>query len=151
MNDYSYRFDRNYLTISIILQPNNSKKPLSSLSLNNLCADVADAVAGPLQQRDQRVANALRPYLGLPDLLDDSLCRCSPDRYMRHLLQAETEYTILALVWRPGQMSPVHAHRTWCALGLHRGWMVETFFAPCRKPTCRDKSATSVIPHPIWS
>jgi predicted metal-dependent enzyme (double-stranded beta helix superfamily) len=49
---------------------------------------------------------------------------------MRHLLHAGDDYTILALVWRPRQMSAVHGHRTWCAFGLHRGWMVETFYAP---------------------
>jgi predicted metal-dependent enzyme (double-stranded beta helix superfamily) len=104
--------------------------PLGCTSLENLCADVADAVAGPLSRRDQRVAAALAPYLGLTDLLDDSACRCSPERYLRHLLCTGTDYTILALVWRPRQMSPVHAHQTWCAFGVHRGWMVETFFAP---------------------
>jgi predicted metal-dependent enzyme (double-stranded beta helix superfamily) len=25
-------------------------------------------------------------------------------------------------------MSPVHAHKAWCALGVHRGWLVESFF-----------------------
>ena len=107
---------------ALLVRPNTS--------LNDLCTDVAEAVAGPLSQRDQRVAAALAPYLGLTDLLADSACRCSPDRYVRHLLHAGTDYTILALVWRPRQMSPVHAHQTWCALGVHRGWMVETFFAP---------------------
>jgi predicted metal-dependent enzyme (double-stranded beta helix superfamily) len=99
-------------------------------SLEKLCADVADAVTGPLSPRNQRVALALAPYLRLPDLLPDSACRCSPDRYVRHLLYAGIDYTVLALVWRPRQMSPVHAHQTWCAFGMYRGWMVETFFAP---------------------
>jgi predicted metal-dependent enzyme (double-stranded beta helix superfamily) len=76
------------------------------------------------------VAEAIRFYLGRADLLDDDACRCSPDRYVRHLLHAGTDYTILAIVWRPRQMSPVHGHRTWCALGLHRVSMVETFFTP---------------------
>ena len=35
---------------------------------------------------------------------------------------------MVAIVWTPGQMSPVHGHRTWCALGVHRGWLAETFF-----------------------
>jgi predicted metal-dependent enzyme (double-stranded beta helix superfamily) len=26
-------------------------------------------------------------------------------------------------------MSPVHAHRTWCALGVHRGVLTEGFYA----------------------
>jgi 3-mercaptopropionate dioxygenase len=102
----------------------------SATSLDNLCADVAYAVAGPLAGRDRRVGVALEPHLGLPDLLDDSACQCSTERYVRHLLHAGTDYTILALVWRPRQMSPVHAHQTWCALGVHRGWMVESFFSP---------------------
>ncbi len=98
--------------------------------LDNLCADVAEAVAGRLFGRGGRVGAALAPYLGLPELLGDSACRCDADRYLRHLLHAGTDYTILALVWRPRQMSPVHAHQTWCAFGVHRGWMIETFFAP---------------------
>jgi hypothetical protein len=102
----------------------------SATSLDQLCADVADAVAGPLIGRDRRVGYALEPFLGLPGLLSDSACRCSEERYVRHLLHAATGYTILAVVWRPRQMSPVHTHQTWCAFGVHRGWMVESFFAP---------------------
>jgi predicted metal-dependent enzyme (double-stranded beta helix superfamily) len=102
----------------------------SATSLDNLCANVADAVAGPLNGRDRRVGLALEPYLGLPDLLNDTACQCSAERYVRHLLHAGTDYTILALVWRPRQMSPVHAHQTWCVFGIHRGWMVETLFSP---------------------
>ena len=99
-------------------------------SLDELRIDVAAAAKGPLAQRHGRVAMALAPYLGRPDLLSDSACQCSPDRYLRHLLHAGPDYTILALVWRPRQMSPVHGHRTWCAFGLHQGWMVESFYEP---------------------
>jgi predicted metal-dependent enzyme (double-stranded beta helix superfamily) len=102
----------------------------SAASLLHLCTDVADAVSGPLAGRERRVGVALQQHLGLPDLLDDSARQGSAERYVRHLLHAGTDYTILALVWRPRQMSPVHAHQTWCALGVHRGWMVETFFSP---------------------
>ena len=37
--------------------------------------------------------------------------------------------TAEALVWRPRQMSPVHGHQTWCAFGVHRGWLAETLFS----------------------
>jgi predicted metal-dependent enzyme (double-stranded beta helix superfamily) len=96
--------------------------------LQRMFADIALAAASPLAQRHGRVAAALLPYLDLPDLLRDIPCPCSPDRYVRHLLHAAQDYTVLALVWRPGQMSPVHGHRTWCALGIHRGSMTETHF-----------------------
>jgi predicted metal-dependent enzyme (double-stranded beta helix superfamily) len=92
-------------------------------------AEIALAAEGPLAQRHCRVASALLPYLKLPDLLRGIPCPCSPDRYVRHLLHAAQDHTVLALVWRPGQMSPVHGHRSWCALGVHRGSMTETQFS----------------------
>src|ERR1700691_5002685 len=40
----------------------------------------------------------------------------STENYRRHLLPADphARYAIAALVWQPGQASPVHAHHTWC-------------------------------------
>jgi 3-mercaptopropionate dioxygenase len=96
--------------------------------LQQLFAAVAVAAARPLAHRHQAVAAALAPCLGLPGLLHDRACPCAPDRYARHLLHAAEDYTVLAVVWRPGQMSPVHAHRSWCALGIHHGTMTETLF-----------------------
>jgi 3-mercaptopropionate dioxygenase len=96
--------------------------------LQQMIADIAVAAASPLERRHRRVAAALLPYLDQPDLLRDIACPCSPDRYVRHLLHAAEDHTILALVWRPGQMSPVHGHHSWCALGIHRGSMTETHF-----------------------
>jgi 3-mercaptopropionate dioxygenase len=86
--------------------------------LQQMIADVAVAAASPQERRHRRVAAALLPYLDQPDLLRDISCPCSPDRYVRHLLHAAEDHTILALVWRPGQMSPVHGHHSWCALGI---------------------------------
>jgi predicted metal-dependent enzyme (double-stranded beta helix superfamily) len=97
--------------------------------LQRLIAEIAVAAASAPSRRHRAVAAALQPYLGVPDLLRDTACPCAPDRYVRHLLHAGADHTVLALVWRPGQMSPVHGHRSWCALGIHRGTMVETSFA----------------------
>lgn len=96
--------------------------------LQALLADVAAAAASRDADRGQRVAAALLPYLGRPGLLDHEASCGSPDRYTRHLVHRGPDYTILSLVWMPGQMSPVHAHRTWCAFGLHQGHLVESFF-----------------------
>jgi predicted metal-dependent enzyme (double-stranded beta helix superfamily) len=98
--------------------------------LQQMFADIAVAAACAPERRHRRVAAALLPYLDLPDLLQDVPCPCSPERYIRHLLHAAEDYTVLALVWRPGQMSPVHGHRSWCALGIHRGSMTEMQFTP---------------------
>lgn len=51
--------------------------------------------------------------------------------YARHLLHADARkrFSILALVWRRGQSSPVHGHHAWCAFALSRGRLIETRYA----------------------
>jgi len=108
---------------------NAISRPILASPLAYMLADISDAAR--MARRDVEVARAISPYLGQPNLLAGRDCPCNPDRYSRHLLYNDSEggYAVVAIVWRPGQMSPVHAHRAWCALGIHRGWLSETFFA----------------------
>ncbi len=99
---------------------------VSQLAL--MLADIDRAVQATARPNPARVAAALAPYLSDADLLRGVMCPCDPARYTRHLLGEGEGYCVLAIVWRPGQMSPVHAHKAWCALGVHRGWLVESFF-----------------------
>jgi predicted metal-dependent enzyme (double-stranded beta helix superfamily) len=99
-----------------------------SSPLAEMLSDVARAATGPIGCRDRDVAAALAPHLGQTGLLDGVACPGSSEKYTRHLLHAGAGYSVLALVWRPRQMSPVHAHRTWCVFGVHQGWMTETLF-----------------------
>ena len=124
----------------------NMMAPLTRL--DTLLADIRVAARSPLAERPAAVAAAIAPHLFDPRLLAGKDCPCNPDRYIRHLLDEGDGYAVVALVWRPGQMSPVHAHRTWCALGVHQGTLSEHFFAagetPC--PTAvhlRSRGATS--------
>lgn len=96
-------------------------------SLDHMLADIADAARAPLPRRHEAVADAMAPHLPDPQLLAGQDCPCCPDRYVRHLLHSDPagEYAVVALVWRPGQMSPVHAHQTWCAFGIHQGILTE--------------------------
>jgi predicted metal-dependent enzyme (double-stranded beta helix superfamily) len=54
----------------------------------------------------------------------------SPDRYTRHLVHADPfeRFSVMVLVWRPGQFSPVHGHRTWCAYRVLRGTLAERHY-----------------------
>ncbi len=81
--------------------------------------------------RHRAVAEALAPHLAAEDLLTGIPCPCSPERYVRHLLHEDREqgWAMVAIAWAPGQASPVHGHRTWCAVGVHRGWLEERHFA----------------------
>lgn len=67
-----------------------------------------------------------------------------PDRYNRHILYADPQgrYTIVALVWRQGQFSPVHAHHTWCALTVVQGTLREHYYS--------WDAATETAHHHAW-
>jgi hypothetical protein len=52
------------------------------------------------------------PRTADPDLLTAAQRAGDPERYRRHLLysQPEPAVSVLALVWEPGQATPIHAH-----------------------------------------
>ena len=104
--------------------------------LETMLAGIAQAARGPASLRPGAVAEAIGAGAGREDLLAGKDCPCCPERYIRHLLHSDAEagYAVVALVWRPGQMSPVHAHRTWCALAVHQGVLTETYYAPGDPP-----------------
>ncbi|MAJ28453.1 MAG: hypothetical protein CMJ92_03520, partial [Planctomycetes bacterium] len=47
----------------------------------------------------------------------------SSQKYTRHLLHADPEdrFSLLALVWKPGQGTPIHDHPSWGVIGVLRG------------------------------
>jgi predicted metal-dependent enzyme (double-stranded beta helix superfamily) len=104
--------------------------------LDTMLSEIAAAARRPVEDRHAAVACAIGAFVGAEGLLDGLDLPCCPDRYVRHLLHADAAggYAVVALVWRPGQMSPVHAHRTWCAFGIHSGVLTETFYAPGDPP-----------------
>jgi predicted metal-dependent enzyme (double-stranded beta helix superfamily) len=66
---------------------------------------------------------SLRGYLCEPKLLNSIHRRGGPDGYTRHLLYADPErqFSILAIVWRAGQCTPIHGHTAWGAVGVLAG------------------------------
>jgi predicted metal-dependent enzyme (double-stranded beta helix superfamily) len=55
----------------------------------------------------------------------------SPDSYRQHLLHVSPtrRLSIVALVWLPGQRTPIHDHVSWCVVGVYRGVERETHYA----------------------
>lgn len=100
--------------------------------IDGLIAALTEAAATPLDARPGAIAGSLAPLLTREDLLDG--CDCTPreDRYARRLIHADPagRFAVLSLVWAPGQASPIHAHRAWCAFGVHRGRLSESHFEP---------------------
>ncbi len=70
-----------------------------------------------------RVGMLLAPALADPTLLEARHCEPAEDRYRQHLVHVHPRgrYSIVALVWKPGQATPIHDHRCWCVVGVWRG------------------------------
>jgi len=74
------------------------------------------------------VAAAVAPFLGRPDLLAPEQRVGDPLGYRQHLLHVPDDgaYSLVAVVWLPGQTTPVHDHIAWCVVGVHEGEERET-------------------------
>jgi predicted metal-dependent enzyme (double-stranded beta helix superfamily) len=79
---------------------------------------------------DLAVADLLANIVADPEFLRGITLPSGAQTYARTVLFNTDSYCVLAIVWRPGQMSPVHSHRAWCALGVHSGTLTETHFEP---------------------
>ncbi|RYH54112.1 MAG: cysteine dioxygenase [Alcaligenaceae bacterium] len=77
-----------------------------------------------------QVALALTQSLQASDLLTESQQTGSAECYTRHVLHSDFagRYTLVALIWHPGQRTPAHGHHTWCAYGVLEGNLQEERF-----------------------
>jgi predicted metal-dependent enzyme (double-stranded beta helix superfamily) len=79
----------------------------------------------------QLVADQLRRHLPTPDdVLTAEQQLGSADEYVGHTLHVEPggSFSIVALVWRPGQLTRIHDHVTWCTFGVIQGVEHEELF-----------------------
>ncbi|MEV7541382.1 cysteine dioxygenase family protein [Streptomyces sp. NPDC089915] len=69
------------------------------------------------------VGERLAPHLGAPDLLTAEQQEGDPEHYRQHVLHAEPDgsFSVVALVWMPGQETCIHDHVSWCVAGVHQG------------------------------
>ncbi|MFG2913635.1 cysteine dioxygenase [Kitasatospora sp. NPDC048298] len=79
------------------------------------------------------VGERLAPHLhadpdGPDALLTAAQREGDPQRYRQHVLHAEEDggFSVVALVWLPGQQTPIHDHVSWCVAGVHQGQESET-------------------------
>lgn len=93
--------------------------------LDVLIAEVREVVGRglPPDLTAYLVGERLAPHLGADDLLTPEQCESDPARYRQHLLHAEHDgsFSVVALVWLPGQGTSVHDHVSWCTTGVHEG------------------------------
>ncbi|CAM4020446.1 cysteine dioxygenase [Nocardiopsis rhodophaea] len=97
--------------------------------LAELITAVGEAVRmeRPPSETARLVADRLRPFLLDPGLLPDAYRVGDPDHYLQHVIHAEEDgsFSVVALVWLPGQQTPIHDHVSWCVTGVHEGTELE--------------------------
>ena len=94
-------------------------------TLTDLVAELDRAVRGHRSDAEtaEAVGAALTPYLGADGLLSPEQLQGDPAGYRQHLLHVADDgaFSLVALVWLPGQTTPIHDHLSWCVVGVHQG------------------------------
>jgi predicted metal-dependent enzyme (double-stranded beta helix superfamily) len=89
------------------------------------------ALAGAAKKKSwTELEDCLRAAVRAPAWLRPEHRVGDPNAYMRHLLYVDPDggFVMTAITWLPGQMSPVHGHRVWCAFGVAEGELTEEQF-----------------------
>lgn len=84
------------------------------------------------------VAGELERHLPSSDILSAEQRAGDPAGYRSHVLHTEPDgsFSIVGLVWRPGQVTPIHDHVTWCVFGILEGVEYEELFTLDEKSGC---------------
>jgi predicted metal-dependent enzyme (double-stranded beta helix superfamily) len=106
--------------------------PTAAHELAALTAAVRVAVGKRVNWRDtaQLVASALERRLPSSSILTPQQRAGDPETYKSEVLHSEPDgsFSIVALVWLPGQVTPIHDHVTWCVFGVIQGTECEELF-----------------------
>src|SRR6476469_3896824 len=106
--------------------------PRTRAELAELVAGVRTAVGAHVDWSStaQLVAEQLQQHLPIPYVLTAEERLGAVDAYQSHTLHVESDgwFSIIAVVWRPGQLTRIHDHLTWCVVGVIEGIEHEELF-----------------------
>jgi predicted metal-dependent enzyme (double-stranded beta helix superfamily) len=101
----------------------------------------------------------LAQLVARPDVLPAWAREGSSDHYTQHVLHvsADRSHSVVALVWDPGQHTPIHDHVSWCVVGVYEGEESQTLYHLAEdtnglcliekgRETATPGSCTSLIP-----
>jgi predicted metal-dependent enzyme (double-stranded beta helix superfamily) len=120
--------------------------PSLTYPVARLMAEIGEACGGSAEAMGERIANALRVAAATPGFLSAEHRVPRAGCYARHTIGSDPagRFTLLSLVWGPGQFSPPHAHDAWCAYAVAENALTETLyrFDPDRKIAVPEGTAT---------
>jgi predicted metal-dependent enzyme (double-stranded beta helix superfamily) len=121
-------------------KPRPGHTPAAAPELAALACVVRGAVSERADWADtaRLVAAALERHLPSPSILTVEQRNGDPETYQSEVLYSEPDgsFSIVALVWLPGQVTPIHDHVTWCVFGVIQGMEWEELFELDEQRTC---------------
>jgi predicted metal-dependent enzyme (double-stranded beta helix superfamily) len=120
---------------------------LPASELNDLATAVRRVVSrhADWRQTARLVAAELTRHLPSANVLTAEQRHGDPENYRSYVLHTEPDgaFSIVALVWRPGQVTPIHDHVTWCVFGVVQGVEHEELFVLDEERGCLVEAGTS--------
>lgn len=111
------------------MEPNRQQL---TAAMESLIREIRDAVeASPSPERTSHaVADVLSGRVGRGRLLTEAQKEGAPEDYTQHVLHVEDDgsFSVVSLVWLPGQETPIHDHVTWCVPAVHEGREAEVHY-----------------------
>jgi len=118
--------------MTITVPSASARALLHSRCPTGLITGIRQAVAqhGSWPQTAELVGEQVRRHLPGPDILTGQERLGHPSRYQAHLLHVEPDgsFSVVALVWRPGQATTIHDHVAWGAFAVLQGTEHEETF-----------------------
>jgi predicted metal-dependent enzyme (double-stranded beta helix superfamily) len=97
-----------------------------------LVAEIREVVSRGLPEAEtgEGVANVLKRHVNDSSLLRPEDRVGDEEAYKQHILHVEDDgsFSIVSLVWLPGQDTPIHDHVSWCVVGVHQGTETEELY-----------------------
>jgi 3-mercaptopropionate dioxygenase len=116
--------------------------------LETLATAVRAAVAWRTgwQETARIVASQLERHLPSPSILTAEQRAGDASTFQSHVLHSEPDgsFSIVALVWRPGQMTRIHDHVTWGAFAVIQGAEYEELFILYEEGACLLEAGSTV-------
>lgn len=84
------------------------------------------------QELLNRIHDPFAELIAVDDWLPDEFAAADPVHYQQYLLYVDPQerFSILSLVWGPGQKTPIHNHTVWGLVGMLRGAELSTRYDP---------------------
>ena len=103
---------------------------MSDYSLDQFVTECREVISGnfdPATNVEKLVPLMHKLLSGDRDFLRPEHFRTHPDHYARNAIYIADDnlLSLYALVWSPGQWTPIHDHGTWGVVGVHEGNLEE--------------------------